>query len=69
MKVSVGLGLDLPTTIRRKNNNVEINVKVEELEKTVKEMAEKIVELEVKLKDMESKDVEIVKIKKAATKL
>ena len=32
-------------------------------------MAEKIVELEVKLKDMESKDVEIVKIKKAATKL
>ena len=53
---------------QEKNNHVEINVKLEELEKTVKEMAEKIVELEGKLKDTESKDVEVVKTKEAATK-
>ena len=53
---------------QEENNNAEINVKVDELEKTVKEMAEKKDELEVKLKDMESKYVEVVKTKEAAIK-
>ena len=56
-------------SIRKKNNNMEINVKVKEMEKTVKEMAVKIVQLEVNLKKIESKDVVVIKTKEGAKRV
>ena len=49
------------STILTRKNNVEINMKVEKLEKMVNEMAEKIESLESKVKEIESKDVKRVK--------
>ena len=51
-----------PTT----KNHLEINMKVEELERVVNKMADKIVHLEGKIKEMESKEREVIKIKEAA---
>ena len=52
------------STLIPNNNTIEINIKVEKLEKMVHEMAETIVTLESKLKEIESKDV--IKEKEAA---
>ena len=49
------------STLPTKNNNTEINIKVENLEKLVQEMAEKIVTLESKVKEIELKEVIIEK--------
>ena len=44
---------------------LEVNKKVEELEKTLNKMADKIINLEVELKEMKLKEKEAVKIKEA----
>lgn len=45
------------------NNESEVNVKVDKLEKTVNELTEKILLLESKIKSIEIKDIEPAKIK------
>ena len=56
-------------SIKKKIKNIEINVKIKELEKTVNYMAVKIVQLEVNLKEMESNDDVPIKTKKDATRI
>ena len=52
------------TTNLTRSNNLETNIKVEKLEKMVKDMAEKIVSLESKVKEMKS--IELNKVREAA---
>ena len=51
------------------NSNREMNMKVENLEKTVKKMTERIGQLEDKIKEIKSKEKEDVKPKKLPKQL